>query len=299
MYPSHNLNFPLLMQSCLKGGVSRSRSMNIEAIIQKAGNIALEMSSEISIEEKAVGDLVTRADREVERILVEYLASHFPNDGIIGEEGSQKSGTSGRIWAIDPIDGTADYVRGLPTWSVSVGLIESDRYLEGYVCVPAQNKFYRASLGQGAFCNGKRIHTREGSFSSGEFIAMNAGTHLKLTQSLDTRICNAPSALGPCLVASGTVLGAVSLPAYVWDIAGAYAVASEAGAQFRYLDGSNFSLAQIQNRKRMPHALLCGSEAFIAYACSRISERNSNPVSPAPPLCNKESKGTASLATEK
>jgi myo-inositol-1(or 4)-monophosphatase len=250
-----------------------NRDVDIEIMIRKVGDLAIEMSSTMMIEVKSVGDMVTNVDREVERLLVEYLNEKFPDDGIIGEEGNQKSSVSGRFWAIDPIDGTADFIHGLPGWSVSVALLDGEGYLAGYVYVPTLSKFYRAARGEGATCNGIALRIREGSFLSNEFIAMNAGTHLKLNQSLETRICNAPSAFGPCLVASGKVLGSVSLPAYIWDIAAGYAIASEAGAHFEYLDGSSFSLSKLQNRERMPSALLCGSRAFITYAHERIDLR--------------------------
>jgi myo-inositol-1(or 4)-monophosphatase len=82
-------------------------------------------------------DLVTEFDGRAEVSIVETLAHAFPNDTLIGEEGASRTGTSGRAWHIDPLDGTTNFAHGLPLFAVSIGLCEGDRPILGVVHAPA------------------------------------------------------------------------------------------------------------------------------------------------------------------
>src|SRR5579859_721040 len=93
----------------------------------EAGSLALDYQRKgVLAETKPDDSPVTPADKACEKLLVEAIARHFPDDGILGEEGADRPSKSGRRWIVDPIDGTRDYVRGLPLWSVLIGL-EQDR----------------------------------------------------------------------------------------------------------------------------------------------------------------------------
>ncbi|HVP47457.1 MAG TPA: inositol monophosphatase family protein, partial [Bryobacteraceae bacterium] len=85
----------------------------------------------ITPETKADESPVTIADKDNERLIREAIESEFPDDGILGEEGSSKPGTSGRRWIVDPIDGTRDFVRGNRFWCVLIGLEAGDESLAG------------------------------------------------------------------------------------------------------------------------------------------------------------------------
>lgn len=90
---------------------------------------------ERSVEAKSSGDLVSEADRAVELTLRRLLAQHFPDDGILGEE---LGGTpTGRFWAVDPIDGTANFLSGLPLWTLSLGLMDQGQPVAGGILAPA------------------------------------------------------------------------------------------------------------------------------------------------------------------
>ncbi len=84
-----------------------------------------------SIEEKAKNDFVSIADRESERAIVETILAAFPGDGILGEEGARRPGTSGREWVIDPLDGTSNFIAGFPFWCVSIGVRQGRRIARG------------------------------------------------------------------------------------------------------------------------------------------------------------------------
>ncbi|MCD6497074.1 MAG: inositol monophosphatase [Deltaproteobacteria bacterium] len=104
---------------------------------------------------KGVVDLVTRFDRESERAIVGFLAERFPDDGVVAEEGGPTKRTGTRVWYVDPLDGTTNFVHGLPLFGVSVGLVLDDVPQVGVVQVPALGWTFAARRGGGATWNGR------------------------------------------------------------------------------------------------------------------------------------------------
>src|SRR5258706_2089837 len=100
-------------------------------------------------------DVVTEMDREVERFIRSALASRFPHDSIIGEE--EGGGAGDHLWLIDPIDGTANYARGLPRYCVSIGYLERGVPTLGAIYDPSHDWLYSAATGEGAWRDGERL----------------------------------------------------------------------------------------------------------------------------------------------
>jgi myo-inositol-1(or 4)-monophosphatase len=96
-------------------------------------------------------------DREVERFIRSAIANGYPGDAIIGEEEGGAAGDGERVWLIDPIDGTANYARGIPRYCVSIGCLERGRPALGVVYDPSHALLYAAARGRGATCNGDPI----------------------------------------------------------------------------------------------------------------------------------------------
>jgi myo-inositol-1(or 4)-monophosphatase len=106
-------------------------------------------------------DLVSDADREAERVIRELLARERPADGLVAEEGSHAEGESGRRWVVDPLDGTINFLYGLPAWAVSVALEDADGGLVGVVHSPTHRETFRAVRGGGAHVGERRLSVRE------------------------------------------------------------------------------------------------------------------------------------------
>ncbi len=102
-------------------------------------------------------DLVTDFDRRAERAVLEILSRAFPDDGIMAEEGGRQAPGSGRTWHVDPLDGTTNFVHGLPIFSTSIGLVAGGRPQLGVVCAPALAWTFHGAVGQGAFLNEEPI----------------------------------------------------------------------------------------------------------------------------------------------
>ena len=130
-----------------------------EKAAKKAGRILTRDFGEIEnlqIKSKSVGDFVTSADLKVEQSLLETLKYYYPNANYITEESGSIKG-KGETIVIDPIDGTSNFIHGIPHVAIVIGKIVNDQITDGIIYNPILNEFYWASQGKGAWCNNKRI----------------------------------------------------------------------------------------------------------------------------------------------
>jgi myo-inositol-1(or 4)-monophosphatase len=137
----------------------------IEALALEAGALALshfEKISTVSVESKGHLDLVTQADKDVESFLTRRIRAAFPNDVVFGEEGAAHQGSSGRLWVIDPIDGTFNFVRGSDQWAVSIGLCENGQPGFGVIHAPARRQILVGGIGMVTTINGAPMALRSG-----------------------------------------------------------------------------------------------------------------------------------------
>ncbi len=201
----------------------------------------------IEAETKADASPVTIADKENERIILEAIDREFPADGILGEEGAHKQGTSGRRWIIDPIDGTRDFVRGNRFWCVLVALEEGDDSAAGVAHFPMLGETYWAARGAGSFGNGERLQVSDKTSVSDSVFCPN-GMHLAAAKpflpvvtGLMQRAWAVRSfggALDGCLVAAGKAEIWFEPKVEVWDLAALRLIIEEAGGLFFAADGS-------------------------------------------------------------
>ncbi|MBA3350725.1 MAG: inositol monophosphatase [Actinobacteria bacterium] len=140
---------------------------------RRAGELLLER-----FERPAVGvrsksthtDLVSDADRSSEALLVKLITSKRPRDGIYAEEGGEGASESGLRWVIDPLDGTINYLFGIPIWSVSIAVEDRHGGVVGVVHDPNRGETFTATRGEGAFLNGASIKVRERTDTSSALI---------------------------------------------------------------------------------------------------------------------------------
>jgi myo-inositol-1(or 4)-monophosphatase len=106
-------------------------------------------------------DPVSDADREAEEVIHRILAEERPDDGIIGEEGARTASANGRIWIVDPLDGTVNFLYGMRAWAVSIALEDADGLAVGVVLNPVDDECFSAVRDEGAAMNGRRIHVTD------------------------------------------------------------------------------------------------------------------------------------------
>jgi len=123
------------------------------AIAREAGDLLLERFGRLSgaeVERKGPRDLVTAADRDSEALIARRLAEAFPDHGLLAEEGGRREAGDRPTWIVDPLDGTTNFVHGIPFFCVSLGLVEAGRPLLGVVHAPALGQTFWGGPGQGA-----------------------------------------------------------------------------------------------------------------------------------------------------
>lgn len=127
---------------------------------RKAGDFmlrAMDRPDEFDIETKAPNDFVSNIDKTAEAIIVDQIRETFPDHGIIGEEYGAQSGTSEYTWIIDPLDGTLNFLQGIPHFAISIGIMKGRHHEHGIIYDPLRGEEFIASRGSGAQLNGKRI----------------------------------------------------------------------------------------------------------------------------------------------
>jgi len=135
-----------------------SLATSIEPIIKKSGQIVLSYFRRITqFEEKETGGFVTEADLSSEQYLTEELGKLLPGASFIGEEMGNNEGCLDYCWVIDPLDGTTNFVQGIPYFCVSIALTWKDEPLFGAIYQPITDEYFYAQQGNGAYLNGKQI----------------------------------------------------------------------------------------------------------------------------------------------
>jgi 3'(2'), 5'-bisphosphate nucleotidase len=222
----------------------------VGALARRAGEaIEAVRGGPLDTQEKADGSPVTRADRAAEAVLVEGLRSLLPGVAIVSEEGDVQASVAGAgatYWLVDPLDGTKEFLKGLPEYTVNVALVNAGVPVLGAILVPAADCLYLAARGHGALRRDGRGETRllaaavahpRRAVVSRSHLSPETGTllaRLGITETIPRG-----SSLKMCAVAEGAAdlyprLG----PTRLWDTAAGAAIAVEAGCDAVALDGT-------------------------------------------------------------
>ena len=221
--------------------------------------LARYQSIDLVVTTKPDNTPVTDADKATEEALRALLKNHRPDDGIVGEEFGNDAGSAERYWVIDPIDGTENFLRGVPTWATLIGLIEKQSdgrevVVVGVVSAPALFRRWHASEGHGAFVSVNKAapqrisvsqvsEVKDASISYSDFIGW--GERLAPFQELMSsawRTRGIGDFWSHMLVAEGAVDVAIEPSLALWDMAALDIIVREAGGRFTNVAGVDGSL---------------------------------------------------------
>jgi histidinol-phosphatase len=208
-------------------------------------------SQDLVITTKPDNTPVTDADRAVETAIREALGTHRSSDGLVGEEFGSDKGSSGRYWVIDPIDGTKNFMRGVPTWATLIALVQVDasgneEVVVGIASAPALARRWAAAKGHGATVNNKKISVSkvsslsDASISYSDFVGW--GDRLEPFQKMLAgawRTRGIGDFWSHMLVAEGAVDVAIEPSLALWDMAALDIIVREAGGTFTNTAGQN------------------------------------------------------------
>jgi myo-inositol-1(or 4)-monophosphatase len=219
----------------------------MEQAARKAGESLLHdflHREDLIIESKEHSSFVTEADRRSEDMIVEILRKAYPDWGILGEEGTDyASSKDGYRWIIDPLDGTTNFLHGIPDWSVTMALEKQGEIVAGITYDPTRNELYVAEKGQGAFLNGKRLQISQKNELNRFIINLDMGfsrhdvkavkelsAASEKVYALEGHVHNGRGmALGMAYLAAGRCDLLHSWSVYPWDYAAGIILVQEAG----------------------------------------------------------------------
>ncbi|MGX7418569.1 inositol monophosphatase family protein [Carnobacterium gallinarum] len=225
----------------------------IRGWIQEAAEaIKQSFSTELIIAEKSDrNDLVTNMDKATEIFFIEKIRHYFPEDRILGEEGNGDSieDLAGRVWIIDPIDGTLNFVKQQADFAIMIGFYQDGVGKMGYIYDVMADEFYWGIKGEGAFLNGERlpkvkdISLREGlialssgmigssKYSSREMVIASSGVRMLGSAGVET-----------ARVVMGRMAAYITHRLQPWDIAAGKVIAEEVGLMYTQLNGEPIDL---------------------------------------------------------
>ena len=226
-----------------------------EKAARKAGKILTRDFGEIEnlqIHSKSIGDFVTNADLKVEKNLLETLKYYYPDYTYISEEAGEIKGDE-NIIIIDPIDGTSNFIHGIPHVSIVIAKISNDEITDGIIYNPILNEFFWSSKGKGAWCNNKRLRVSNRSILSdcliGTGLPFGKRTYNNYLTEIDQILKSTAgirrlgsAALDLAYVAAGKLDGFWEKDINLWDISSGVLMVKEAGGKTSRINGENWSI---------------------------------------------------------
>ena len=213
---------------------------------RRAGDIILRYHTRVAdleVSRKGQGDFVTEVDRAAERAIVSTVREFYPDHGILAEEGGSRPGKEEVTWIVDPLDGTANYLRQIPHYAVSIAVRIDGRLEHAVIYDPRRNELFTATRGWGAQLDSRRIRVSRHDTLAEAMLA------LSVPQSLDDRTGEqlahrgvmrrrmGAAALDLAYVAAGRFDGFWGIGLQPWDLAGGVLLVREAGGLISAPDG--------------------------------------------------------------
>lgn len=226
----------------------------IDAALKGGEVLRSRLGASNNVRLKDTINLVTEADLQSERVVVDVIKRAFPGHQILAEEGIANGGESDHRWIIDPLDGTTNYAHGYPVFCVSIALEIKGEVVVGVVYNPVLNELFRAEKGKGAFLNDKRLKVSSTDRLIASLLAtgfpygrMSGGpTNLeyfcKAVMRCQEIRRDGSAALDLCYVAAGRFDGFWELMLKPWDVAAGMIILTEAGGNITDLKGGPYSI---------------------------------------------------------
>ena len=200
---------------------------------------------------KSPKEMVSEVDMRSQKAITEILGNDYPDYGIITEETRSMETKDGKIWIVDPVDGTHNYIAGLPFSGLSIALAEDNNFYLGVIYFPMEDELYYGVEGCGTFCNDKPISVSENydlskaiiNYDNQFYLSERSFEYYKiLTERAFTTRIFGTATKDLCLIASGNIDGRIWNKTKICDIAAGIVILTEAGGKVTNFDGSPCNL---------------------------------------------------------
>jgi myo-inositol-1(or 4)-monophosphatase len=206
---------------------------------EKASKVLIRDFGEVEklqVSNKGPSDFVTNADLKTEKIIIDELKRAKPNYSILSEEKGAEKNKDSKTWIIDPIDGTINFLHGIPHFAISIALKDSDEIIAGLIYDPIKDEMFFAEKNNGAFFNNQRIRvSKKNDISECLFVT---GGKIEFNYDFSFRKSGS-AALDLAYVAAGRYDGYFQKKLNIWDIAAGIIILKEAGGLINEIDISN------------------------------------------------------------
>lgn len=231
-----------------------------EEAARAGGATLLSWIGQFTVNEKGPSDLVTQADLAAQKAVFDVIRGHFPEHGLVGEEGSEHQMFEREYcWIVDPLDGTTNYVHQVPHYCCSVALEHRGRVIAGVVFDPVSKECFASKLGGGAFLNGRairvsRVTQLSQALAAASFSAKVERSSSEINQFVEALLAcqsvrrTGSAALNLCYVAAGRFDAFWAMSTKAWDVAAGVLLVQEAGGVVTDIEGQTFDL-------RIPHPI--------------------------------------------
>jgi myo-inositol-1(or 4)-monophosphatase len=219
---------------------------------RKAGEILkANFKKKYRVIRKSLKEMVSIVDMQSQKAILDVLEPMFPDYEFITEEKSSIIDPNASNWIIDPLDGTHNYISGLPFSGISIGLAHGNQFNLGVIFFPMEDRLYYAVKGQGAYLNHQSIEVNPSPALSKAIVCFDNQFHLnkksmsyyqKLTERTFTTRILGTATNDLCMTAEGTIGGRIWVNTKICDIAAGIIIVSEAGGKITNFDGTNCTL---------------------------------------------------------
>jgi myo-inositol-1(or 4)-monophosphatase len=244
-----------------------------EAAARAAGQVLLDWIGRFQAREKGKADLVTEADLAAQQVVRDHVLGAFPDHGLLGEEARETiRPESPYRWIIDPLDGTTNYVHGLPCYAVSLGLEHQGKIVAGTIYDPQRDECFTARAGGGAFLNGRPMHVSNTQSLADALVAASFPHRVErgareIADFIEVLLASrairrmGSAAINLANVACGRFDAYWATDNKIWDVAAGELLVREAGGIITNVTGGPFNLERpklIAAATPRLHAELCG-----------------------------------------
>jgi len=255
--------------------------------LTRAGEILLENFGHITGYEikESQSSIVTKADIDSEKAIVQLIQHKFPAHNILGEETGFQNRGSEFTWVIDPLDGTSNFAAGIPWFGVIICLLKNSVPVLAGCYLPVQDLLYMAEKGKGAICNGKKITVSEETTLKNVLVAYSLDySEEKRKTEQETRLIgrlvkkvrnlrSTNSVVDFCYTAEGKLGGCINQTTKIWDIAGPALLIEEAGGKATDINGNPFDFNLTDDNYKRNFTIIAANKILHSQLTELVEEK--------------------------